>query len=346
MKTAEIILEYQNVIPQAPISPERAFEQAASNDKETMDYWRHIWLGNMTANKSRFGSFADYSCVSEWNKYQYGPAIVAGSGPSLKRNAHELVNRGNIPLISCLHNFHFFEDLVRDVPGFRPPEYYVTLDAGPVTIEEVAEGGSRTPEEYWELTKDRTLIASVVTHPELLAKWQGKILFYMVPLPDAELTKAMDAIDDSFKFVLTSGGNVLGICLSFSKCVLGTYTSIFIGADFSFGYMKKFHSWDSKYDKSLGHTMRVTDIYGNKVHTWGSYWNFKNYFDSTAQRVGGIYYNCSEGGCLGAYAEGNIAAFRYMDLSDCLREFNRNKQVTDHINNAEVPQGQKIMLYP
>lgn len=346
MRTAEIILEYQPLIGQAPVTAEQAYQQACSNDDATMQYWEHIWLGNMTANKARFGSFADHSVISEWNKYQYGPCIVAGSGPSLKHNAHCLKDRGKIPLVSCLHNFHFFEDLARDVEGFRPPEYYVTLDAGPVTIEEVAEGGSRTSDEYWALTKDRTLVASVVTHPDLLAKWQGKVLFYQVPLPSTELTQKMDAIDDSFKFVLTNGGNVLGACLSFSKCVLGSFSSIFIGADFSFSYKKKFHGWDSKYDKELGQTLRVTDIYGIKVHTWLSYWNFKNYFDSMAQRTPGIYYNCTEGGCLGAYDQGNLASFVYMDLKDCLEQFNKNQKVMDHINNAEAPKGQKIMLYP
>ncbi len=346
MRTAEIQLEYQSLIPQAPISPKQAFELAASNDEATMDYWRHIWLGNMTANKSRFGSFADHSCISEWNKYRYGPCIVAGAGPSLKHNGHELKNRGDIPLVSCLHNFHFFEDLVKNVDGFRAPEYYVTLDAGPVTIEEVAEGGSLTPDEYWEITKDRTLIASVVTHPDLLAKWKGKVLFYNVPLPNMDIIKEMDAIDDSFKFVLTNGGNVLGACLSFSKCVLGAFSTIFVGADMSFSYMKKFHGWDSKYDKSLGHTLRVTDIYGVKVHTWQSYWNFKNYFDCTVQTTGGIYYNCTEGGCLGAYPEGNIASYRYMDLKDCLSEFNKNDKIMEHVKNADAPPGQKIMLYP
>jgi hypothetical protein len=96
---------------------------------------------------------------------------------ALKRNGADLKDRGEIPLISCLHNFHFFED--RDIKV----DYYVTLDAGEVTIEEVSEGGSKTEEEYWAATEKHTLLAYIGTSPRLLAKWRGKILFFNCPTP-------------------------------------------------------------------------------------------------------------------------------------------------------------------
>jgi hypothetical protein len=320
MRKAEVYLEYQPLISGPPVSAGGLFQEAARHDDRTIAFWKHQWIGQMAANKQRFGSFAEHSAAQEFNKHRYKPVIVAGAGPSLKVNAHELKNRGEIPLVSCLHNFHYFEDL-----GLAP-EYYVTLDAGEVTIEEVFEGGTKKPEEYWEMTKDRTLIAFVATHPGLLAKWQGKILFFNAPIPDKEVEEAFDKVE-SFGVVLGNGGNVLGSCLSFSKAILGSSFSIFVGADFSFGYDRKFHSWDSKYDAKMGHTMRVTDIYGNSVHTWASYYGFKSYFESVPMRCDGIYYNCTEGGILGSYPGGNIPQFRYMDLKDCLKMLNSNQEL-------------------
>lgn len=336
MRKVEITLNYQNVISAPPATPGALFQQACQNDETTIDHWQHIWLGQITANKQKFGSFAENSAASEFKKHEGKPCIIAGSGPSLKVNAHELKNRGSIPLVSCLHNFHFFEDL-----GLNP-EYYVTLDAGPVTIEEVTEGGTKTEEEYWALTEQRTLLAFIGTHPDLLAKWRGKILFFNAPVPRPSFMEKVDAVE-KFNLYFSNGGNVLGACLYFSKAILGCFTTIYVGADFSFGYDSKFHAWDSKYDASMGNVQMATTIHGIKVPTWPSYYNFKAYFDSVALRVPGIYYNCTEGGCLGAYSEGNIAAFKYLDLKDCLAQINMHNELAANI--ADVTLEPKRMLY-
>lgn len=337
MRKAEIYLEYQPLIHEPPIAPETLFHNASLNDARTVKHWENIWLGNITANHSRFGPFVDSSISKEFQKHKYKPAIVVGSGPSLKQNAHELKNRGEIPLVSCLHNFHYLEDLG------TPADYYVTLDAGIVTVEEVSEGGTKTADEYWSLTKDRTLVAYIGTHPDLLAKWQGRVLFYNSPIPDPALIQKIDAVEN-FQANMTSGGNVLGACVYFSKAILGCWEIVFIGADFSFGYDRRFHSWDSKYDAEMGQTVRVTDIYGNKVHTWASYLGFKQYFDRTALRVPGSYVNCTEGGILGAYDQGNLSCFKFMDLKDYLNNLNLSDQIADVIKNPS--NGPRKILYP
>lgn len=330
MRKAEVYLEYQQLIAGPPVSPEALYQNAAANDKTTIAHWQHIWLGNATANKQNFGSFAASSAGQEFKKYQYGTAIIAGSGPSLKGNAKELKNRGAIPLISCLHNFHYFEDLE------LAPEYYVTLDANNTIVEEeMFEGGTRTPEEYWELTKDRTLIAFISSPPALLKKWKGKVLFFNSPLPDVELVKKLDSIEQ-FNLFLSTGGNVLGACLYFSKAILGASQIIFVGADFSFGYDRHFHAWNSKYDAALGTVMRVKDIYGIPVYTWPSYYGFKQYFDHVALTMPGTYFNCSEGGCLGAYEQGNLAVFTYMDLKDRLGQLNSFLELKDQMSNPSA----------
>jgi hypothetical protein len=240
-RKAEIILEYQNYIESPPVSPKALYGQACSNDGATIDSWREIWLKNIRANKARFGSFADNGIGKLHGTLALKPAVIAGSGPSLKVNGDKLKDRPGIPLISCLHNFHFFED--RDIPV----DYYVTLDAGPVVIEEVSEGGKLSPDEYWARTKDRTLIAFIGTDPGLFDKWQGKVYFYNAPVPDQAFTDEVKKIEE-FHTYISNGGNVLGACLYFAMGILGANPVAFVGADFAFGYDKKFHAWDSKYD--------------------------------------------------------------------------------------------------
>jgi hypothetical protein len=337
VKTAEIVLEYQSLIPHPPVPKGALYDRACSNDKPTIDHWSEIWLKNIKANKEKFGSFKEHSAAKFYGDYRYQVAIIAGSGPSLKRNAADMSTRGKIPLVSCLHNFHMFEEL--DLA----PEFYLSLDAGEVVVEEVYEGGSKDPEWYWERSKDRKLLCYIGTSPRLLEKWRGEVYFFNAPVPNPEFLKAQDEIE-KFNFYFGNGGNVFGACLYFAKAILGCGSIIFTGADFSFGYPTikdgkahhKFHSWDSKYDKDLGRTDKVTDIYGNKVHTWPSYYNFKNYFDWVVCHLDGEWINSTEGGCMGAYSDGNIVQFKYMDLVDAIRRYNMFDELEESARNPEV----------
>jgi hypothetical protein len=77
-----------------------------------------------------------------------------------------------------------------------------------VTIEEVSEGGKKTPDEYWESTKDKKLVAFIGTHPDLLAKWKGEIYFFAAPIPDQALMDEVMALEPfihSSRQVETSG---------------------------------------------------------------------------------------------------------------------------------------------
>jgi hypothetical protein len=323
-RIANVLLEYQPVINYLPVAKKDLYQRACSNDGPTIDHWKDIWLSQIKTNKERFGDFHDHSVAQVFGSYKHGAAIIAGSGPSLKVNAQKLKDRKGVPLISCLHNFHYFEEL-----GLEP-EFYCTLDAGyDITTEEVTEGGTKEEEWYWERSKDRTLVAYIGTSPKLLAKWQGRILFFNSAMPSQELMDELEKLAN-FRVFFSTGGNVLGACLYLAKAILGCYSVVFTGADFSFGYpdvadgkaSHKFHPWNSKYDKTLGNTLRVTDVFGNKVHTWPSYYNFKAYFDWFAANVPGSYFNASEGGCLGSYDTGNIDKFQYMPLSEALTILN------------------------
>lgn len=341
-RVREIICEYQPPfvpgITNAFAAPKAQHEQACSNDGQTIERWRDIWIANIRQNKAYFGSFKTHSLGNLFGKHRYQPMILAGAGPSLKFNVGELKKRGSIPLISCLHNFHFLED------QGTPADYYVSLDAGPVTIEEVSEGGSKSEEEYWELTKDRTLLAFIGTHPDLIKKWRGKIYLFNAPVPDDKYQKALDEIE-VFNVWVGNGGNVLGACLYISKAVFGAGASIFVGADFSFGYDQKFHSWDSKYDANKGYCVRAVDVFGNPVISWQSYLNFREWFVYVSRQVPGIYINATEGGCLGSYPEGNIHTIKQMDLAKAIDMFHMCDHLKDQILNPDDPAQQKILLF-
>lgn len=316
MRKREIVCNYQPYIVAPPIESKQLKTNSTQNDERTINYWEDIWLENIRANKEYLGSFAGHGLQSLFGKFRHRPAILAGSGPSLKYNAEKLRNTGGIPIISCLHNYHYFEDL-----GVKP-EFYVSLDAGPIVLSELSKGGKLSEDEYWESTKNHKLVAYVGSNPELFKKWQGELYLFNCPIPKKEFMDKVDEIE-LFHTFFSTGGNVLGACLYLAKAYLGINDLIFVGADFCFGYDEKFHSWDDDYyDKNKGHCMKAVDVFGNRVDTWPSYKNFKDWFDWVAINVPGIYINATEGGTMGAYADGNIAAYRIMDLAAALDMFN------------------------
>jgi hypothetical protein len=336
LRKAEIILEYQNYIDEAPITPQQQYQQACSSDGVTISTWRDIWINNTKKNCEKYGPFKDRGVGQFYGIHKHKPAIIVGSGPSLKYNAHLLKNKGSIPVISCLHNFHFLEDLGVDV------DFYMTLDAGPVVVEEVFEGGSKSEDEYWALSRGKKLIAFVGTDPRLFEKWQGEVYFYNAPIPDPEIQAEIDKTE-LFHTYIANGGNVLGACLYFAKGILGCNPIAFMGADFSFSYEKKFHGWDSKYDKNLGYVVKLVDVFGNKVLSWQSYANFKVWFEYIARVVPGIYINCTEGGTLGSYAEGNIRSIIQMELSKFLTMYQLHEEIKDQCLNP-VTTEKKILF--
>lgn len=312
-----------------PVQARNLYRQACSSDDVTIDSWGKIWIDQTKENHAAGGPFRDSSIAELFAVNKLKPAIIIGSGPSLKINVSELKDTCGIPKISCLHNFHYLED------NDAPADYYVSLDAGPVTLEEIAEGGTRSIDEYLEISKNRTLCAFVGSSPKLIQSWKGRILWMNSCIPHAETSKAMDAIE-KFRVTVSTGGNVLGACLYIAKAIMGSNPIIFTGADFSFGYKKEFHPWDSKYDKDLGAAFKATNVFGIKVYTWQSYYNFKCWFDWVTINVPGQYINATEGGIFGAYDTGNIITLTQRALSDVLEQYRMHENMRNQCENPET----------
>ncbi len=342
MVTANIQLELQPYIQSPPQTLQQMYGSACSSDTQTIASWRSKWLANIADNSKNHGPFASKGVGKLFQSWLGGTCIVAGSGPSLALNIGKLKDRPkHIKLISCLHNFHAMEDNGAEV------DYYVSLDAGPITVHEVSEGGSKTPEEYWNMTASRSLIAFIGTDPELLRKWQGTVFFYNAPVPDESYMKEMAGIAHFHQYV-SNGGNVLGASTYIAKAFLGAVTLVFVGADFAFSNRDKvkFHYWDSQYDASIGNTQRVVDIYGNTVKTWPSYHNFKLWFDYVSMVCPGIYINATEGGTLGAYREGNIMSILQLSLEQVFNMHAMSDKLRYRVDEPEAELvGKDVILF-
>lgn len=311
--------EFQNYIPAPPVKKEALRAQYSSNDEITVKSWWPEWKANKIANWNSF-DVPGNSVFGEHARFGYKPVIIAGAGPSLKRNARHLLNRKGIGLVSCLHNFGFFHDL-----GVKP-DYYMNLDAGDITIPEMAQGGTKDEECYWEASKDYTLVTALHCNPKLHKRWKGKILWFdtMLQGMNEEIGAQCPGIQD-FRMYFQTGGNTLGACHYLAKAVLGASPLVFVGADLSFSYEKKFHPFDSPYDKQFAGVVACHDVFGNKTATWPSYYGFKTWFEHQAMgglgNTPGTYINCTEGGILGAYPDGNIMQIPQRRLKDVITEY-------------------------
>lgn len=335
LKTIEMDLEYLNTLDSPPMSPGQLQKNAASNDDNTINSWRDTWIKNMKANHEKHGPFCSNGIGKMFGKFHHRPCIVAGAGPSLANNVADLKNKGDIGLISVLHNFHYMVDNEVDV------DFFVSLDAGRITIPEISEGGKESHEYYMEKTRDYTLCAFIGSDPELIDSWQGQILWFNCPIPDQACKDAYDETE-VFHHYVSNGGNVLGACMYIAKAYGGANPIAFVGADFAFGYKKNFHPWPSKYDGNLGNFMRTVDCFGNKVYTWASYMGFKQWFDGISMRVPGEWINCTEGGTLGVYPEGLIKSIRHKPLAafiDGYRGYEQMKFQAEHPEDAKEDPG-------
>lgn len=334
LRTLDIDLVYQNLIDGPPAAPQKLYEKACSSDGATVGAWREIWIKNAKLNKEKFGRFADKTIGKLHGINRGKAAIICGSGPSLKQSIEGLRENKQsahpLMVVSCLHNFGYFED--ENVHA----DYYLSLDSGDIIMSDVFEGRKYPQEHYWEASKGKTLLATVMTPPKLFELWQGEIVLFSTMMPDAQLQRDLQAVE-RFSHYVSCGGNALGGCLYVAKAIFGSETLMICGADFCFDYDNTFHSYKTHYDAPGGYVMHP-DVFGNMRKTWPSYLNFKYWFDWVACTIPGRYINCSEG-LMGAYREGNIQQFQYMSLKQALVAY----QMADRIYLEHRDENKKVI---
>jgi len=318
--SVQMLLSYQPYTTQAPMTKEQQWSQACSADKVTTEAWRDTWLEAIRRNVKE--NDADSRMVNiDYGKYAYKPALCVASGPSLKRNfQHVKELPEEIPVISCLHSFHKFVD-----SGTRCNSF-LTLDAGDIVIKEVTEGGSHPEDYYWDASKDYTLVAGLVSPPELIKKWRGPVQFFNATIPDPKFLEEMPTITKN-SYTYSVGGNTFGACMYHAAWIWGCRELALIGADFAFDYMHKFHAWDSSYDNQFQGLVACTDVWGNRVYSWQSYQNFRMWTEFQCQGGNSNHHiriiNCTEGGTLGAYPHGNVMWVEQRTLKDWIDQSSR-----------------------
>lgn len=327
-RTIDMELDYQPMIDYPPITAQQMYSQACSGDKITIDTWRETWIKNYKSCAERFGDMSERSYGKLHGIARHGGVICLASGPSLKESLPALRDNQNsehpVIVISTLHNYALLKD-----EGIKV-DYYLSLDAGDIVIDDTTEFGTKDKEYYWNLTSEDKLIAYVASPPTLFDKWKGEVFLFNCLLPEAEIRKTLDDIQPLHAYI-SSGGNAGGAVLYTGKAIFGANTVMLCGYDFCFSYDKKFHSVDTKYDSfkgnGVGTTVRHVDVYGNSRHSWPSYMNFKFWTDWVTMNVPGQWVNCSEG-LLGAYAQGNIRTMKYCTLAQALEPFRIADEVT------------------
>jgi len=104
---------------------------------------------------------------------------------------------------------------------------------------------------------------------------------------------------------------------------MGANPIAFVGADFSFTPEGKYYDWeyDKKFEQDCDIRLKHVDIFGKEVITTQGFYNMKHWFDQVCMRTSGLYINCTEGGIMGSYDLGNIAAIQNMPLKDFFRMY-------------------------
>lgn len=330
--SVQMMLAFQPYVTQAPINKEQQWDQACSSDKKTSEAWSDTWLKHIEQNVNEHE--ADTRTVGDmFGDFAYKPCLCVASGPSLKRNFHMVKELPeDIPVISCLHSFHKFIDT-----GTRC-DAFVTLDAGDIVLTEMSEGGQHPEQYYWDATADHTLVAGLVTPPELIKRWKGKVRFFNATIPDEVFMNRMPKITKN-QWVYSVGGNTFGAAMYHAAWVWGCRELALVGADFAFDYMHQFHAWDTPYDQQFSGLVPCTDVYGNRVYSWPSYQNFRMWTEFQAQGSFANHHvrivNCTEGGTLGAYPHGNVMWVQQMTLADWVDQSVRWRKYKEEVERRK-----------
>lgn len=322
LRNINIDLVYQPMIDAPPQSMGNLRQQASAGDKLTCDSWRETWIKNFKLAKERFKDLGALSYGRLHGINRHKPAIVIGSGPSLKHAIETLkenkTKKHPILSISALHNFGVLED------NECHADYYLSLDSGGIVIDDVSESRNKDGGFYWEKTKGKKLIAYVASDPRLFDLWQGEIYLFNCLIPDEQIRNEYMQTEN-FTHYISAGGNAGGACMYTAKAIFGSNEIMYVGMDFCFDYDNTFHSYKTHYD-NMGDIVLVTDVYGNMRKTWPSYLAFKYFLDDVAMKIPGKWTNCSEG-ILGAYLGGNIRHYEYKTLRDALTPYWMSEEV-------------------
>lgn len=323
------------LLPASPLTQGDAQEKCTANNCVTLLSWHEKWRDNIKANLKKYKYFdKDHSIKVFLNDCIDAPLICVAAGPSLKKNMPALkeASKKGFPIICGAHSFMY---LAKE--GIKPT-YVTLLDAGDEWIDYI----KNSP---WD---DIPLFCSIDMTPSYLDEWKGPKYFLRSTFPDDELGETMfvqfSQILNHMPSIMPTGGHTGGLTVSIAHMLLMASEIILVGYDYCYDNVGHFYyGGDNKLDNaSSPHLIgapivEATTITGELTRTSPSYLGFKLWTDMSLNAAvnrppqlylgamgkphelrGAEIINATEGGMLGAYAEGNLGWIKYMKLEDAV----------------------------
>lgn len=278
----------------------------------TGSHYKDLWLKNLKANKERV---KERGWAAEQLQDLHGgkAGVLLGASPAIKRQVdylRQLQYDPDFVFIGITSGLKWLLD-----NGIKP-KYCMIADADPKMMR------------FWEgldmaKTKGVTLIANVLTAPEMLDAWQGDIKFLAIYTTIAEMDKEYMKL-----YHPVNGCGVLfaALCSQYNTgaavafTIFGCRTLIFVGNELSFP------SKDSAKDKYYADRDDVKDswlrkphpdIYGNVAYTTYMFMALKLSLEDFLGRISGmgVFINATEAGIFGVTARyGNVSWISQMRL--------------------------------
>jgi hypothetical protein len=228
-------LDYKTLLENYPgmgaVMPDNVYEGLLKTDSKTIEHLMDSWKDNIKENVKRFlpscGWLNDGYVSIGKNK----AVIGIGSGPSLKKNKDYLktvsladgtreYEEQDFILMSSNHQI---KDCLEE--GIIP-HFVMVSDASPDLAVQMDVGKSG---------KYTTLIANILTHPDVIEKWKGPVKFIVTR--DAELPEYIAGLTGepiSRKRCVVPGGNILNLSFALGIGLFRASAWMCVGNDLSY----------------------------------------------------------------------------------------------------------------
>ena len=272
--------------------------------------WGPRWIKNLKANVKKVGDLGRFGIMHLENRWAGKTAYLVGAGPSLKNNVNDIPKDGKI-----ITNVHAVKFLIEN--GIKP-DYVGVIDAYDRQAKWCDIGNE---------SKGISLLMDINCSPEIFKTWKGPIIFFRtIGKGDTGLAKDLWDLSD-MDHLIRSGGNVMTAML-YAARIMGMKKFVFIGHDyanvgFDFGVDYANGQRDTgktsrgpKKDKFMD-SMWGVDIQGLGVITLMRMWIYKFWTESFATGQKDCeFLNCTEGGILGSYPQGNLSFIKQCRLQE------------------------------
>ena len=325
-----IDVDYNNLIELHPkvaaVLPEKVLAYMKGADKKTFDHLTPLWKKNINTNVKKH--IPKWGWINEgFLGFGHGKAVIAvGSGSSLNKNKDLLKMICMVDGVKRLENQEFIvmasNHQIKDCLEMGIiPHFAMVADGSENLVKQMDVG---------DLGRHTILIATVTTHPKVIAKWPGPVRFVAQQnavvrgfLKDAGMEMPKESC-------VVEGGNILNLSFILSIGLFQAPVWMCVGNDLSFPALdtvedrRDSYYADGVYDTNLKSKRDEArnkfswaglefqnDQFGlgnyvnlNVVNTSPQLFIYKSWLESNSLILWDIgqkfkLYNCTEGGILG-----------------------------------------------